>query len=76
MVFRKRGKKMEKVDNKVNQYINEKNDLPTFHYYQNKDYLTKLLKEAYELLYDLENKKQDLEKVLWYLKREIKNGNR
>ena len=35
--------------------------------------IEKLLKEAYELLYDLDKKKQDLEKVIWYLKRRIKN---
>ena len=44
------------------------------HYLKNGIEITKLLKEVYELMYDLENKKQDLEKVLWYLKREIKNG--
>ena len=62
MVFRKRGKTMSEIDNKE------------VHYLKNGIEITKLLKEVYELMYDLENKKQDLEKVLWYLKREIKNG--
>ena len=44
------------------------------YYNRNGIEITKLLKEVYELMYDLEKKKQDLEKVLWYLKREIKNG--
>ena len=60
---------MPYVNNKENQYINEINELTTN---LNKDYLIKLLKEVYELMYDLDKKKQDLEKVLWYLKREIK----
>ena len=59
---------MAYVNNKENHYLNE------IDYLKNGIEITKLLKEVYELMYDLENKKQDLEKIIWYLKREIKNG--